>query len=105
MKVPNVTINNGTFTLTGGQSDVISQARYGVGIRRVLMITNLEAAGGSNIYVSVGQEAVANKGIQLQPGQSFLWSMDGGYLPPNAQVTAYSAGTPTLAIYEEIELM
>jgi hypothetical protein len=98
----NKTVNNGSITLTATQSNVVSEAKYGGAIRVVLSITNTEAGGGSIVYLSVAQEAKANKGIVLQPGQTFTWAMDSGYMPPLDQVTAYSTGTPTLAIYEEI---
>jgi hypothetical protein len=96
------TQRNATKTLTGSQSDVISEAKYANQTRAVCVITSLVAVGGNTIYVSVGEEAAANKGIPLAPGQSFAWAMDSGYVPPKDQITAYSAGADSLAIYEEI---
>lgn len=97
-----ISIRNATMTLTGGQSDVISESKYAGQQRLTLEIANLAAAGGNDIFVSIGQEAAANKGRRIQPGQSIIWSTDGGYRPPNEQVTAYSAGADAIAIYEEI---
>jgi len=97
-----VSINNGSVTLIAAQSNIVSENKFSGCIRRILSLTNTEAAGGSTIYISVGQEAAVNKGIVLLPGQTFIWSIDAGYSPPLAQVNAYSTGTPTIAIYEEI---
>jgi len=97
-----VTINNGSVTLTAATSTLVSEAKYSGSIRAVLVVTNTEAAGGSTITIAVGQEAKAANGIILLPGQSFAWALDSGYRPPLHQVNAYSAGTPVLAIYEEI---
>jgi len=97
-----VVINNASVTLTGGQSDLVSEEKGYGSQRAVLVLTNLAAAGGNTIYVSVGQEAQANKGVPLQPQQSFSWSMDAGYRPPNERIHAYSAGADTLSIYEEV---
>lgn len=96
------TVNNGALTLVATQSNIVSEAKYSGAIRAVLVLTNTEAAGGSTITIAVDAEAKANNGIILLPGQAFTWSMDSGYRPPLAQVNAYSAGTPVLAIYEEI---
>jgi hypothetical protein len=95
-------ILNNSVALTGLRSNVIS-AEKGYGSQRaVFVVTNLEAAGGQTIYLSVGQEAAANRGIPLQPGQTFSWSMDSGYMPPNEMITAYAAANCSVAIYEEI---
>jgi hypothetical protein len=97
------TANNGSVTLVANQSNRVSEAKYSGSRRLVLAVTNTEAAGGSTITLAVGQEAAANKGIILSPGQTFIWAADSGYFPPLEQVTAFSTGTPILAIYEEIE--
>jgi len=95
-------IRNATYALTGGQSDKISEQKT-VGRRDVIIITNLNAAGGANAFISVGSEAVANSGIQLMPGQSVTMSRDSGYTPPQDAVFAYTAAAGTsLAIYEEL---
>jgi hypothetical protein len=81
----------------------ISEYKTGV-IRRVIIITNLNAAGGAVCFVSVGEEAKANTGIQLMPGQSVTFSRDSGYIPPQAAFYAYTAAAgTTLSVYEEIE--
>lgn len=98
-----VTINNGNLTLTSGQSNLVSDAKWNGSVRAVLALTNTEATGGNTITIAVGQEAAANKGIVLLPGQTFTWSTDGGYRPPSDRVNAYcAAGSPVLAIYEEV---
>lgn len=99
-----VLITNGNVTLTASQTNLISQEKGYGSQRAVLVLTNTEAAGGNTISVSMGAQATAiNKGIILLPGQSFIWSMDSGYRPPNYEVNAYcSAGSPVLAVYEEI---
>ena len=94
---------NATFPLTGGQADKISEYKAS-GRRVVILITNLNAAGGASCWISFGEEAKANTGIQLQPGQSVTFSQDSGYTPSQDIVTAYAAAAgSTLAIYEEIE--
>lgn len=98
------TQRNASYALTGAQSDRICDART-LGRRVVIMITNLNAAGGASAFISIGAEAAANKGIQLMPGQSFMMSKDAGYVPPQDVIHAYAAAAgTTLAIYEEIEV-
>jgi hypothetical protein len=95
-------IRNAVYALTGGQSDKISEVKT-VGRREVIIITNLNAAGGANVFISVDNDAAANVGIQLQPGQSITMSRDSGYIPPQAAFFAYTAAAGTnLAIYEEL---
>ena len=97
-----ISSKNGTFTLTGAQSDKISEYKTS-GKRVVLMITNLAAAGGNTVFVSVGSEAAANTGIQLLPGQNVTFSKDSGYMPSQDIVCAYCGAAQAIAIYEEIE--
>lgn len=97
-------IRNATASLTGAQSDVVSEVKSACK-RLVISITNLNAAGGNNVYISVDSEASANKGVQIQPQQTVTWAMDGGYIPPQGQFTGYSAGATSLAVYEEIEVI
>jgi len=95
---------NASIALTGGQADKISEYKAN-GERKVIMVTNLNAAGGANVFVSVGEEAAANKGIQLQPGQTVTFSKDSGYTPSNEAWFAYTAAAgTTLAVYEEVEV-
>jgi hypothetical protein len=95
-------IRNASFALTGAQSDKISEFKTS-GVREVIIITNLNAAGGAACFIAVGSEAVANRGIQLLAGQSITMSRDSGYIPPQDAVFAYAAAAgTTLAIYEEI---
>lgn len=96
------TQRNATLTFTATEPLVISEAKYANQIRAVCVITSLVAAGGNTIYISVGEEGAANKGIPLAPGQSFVWSMDSGYIPPSDRISGYSAGADSIAIYEEI---
>lgn len=96
------TIRNGSYPLTGGQSDKISEYKAS-GRREVVIITNLNAAGGAVVFISIGSEATANTGIQLLAGQSISLSRDSGYIPPQDAIFAYTAAAgTTLSIYEEI---
>jgi hypothetical protein len=98
-------INNATFSMTGAQSDEVSAAKNGTDEqRKVLSITNLEAAGGTTAYFSVGQEGAANTGIPCAPGQTITWSSTGNYNPPNLAIHGYAGGAITIAVYEEIEV-
>jgi hypothetical protein len=102
LRTMNKISRNASFNLTGGQSDKISEAKTRF-IRDVIMITNTNAAGGASCYISIGEEAAANKGIQLAAGQSINFSKDSGYTPSSDAVHAYAAAAgTTLAIYEEL---
>ena len=93
---------NASFALTGGSSDKISEFKVGCQ-RAVIIITNANAAGGASVWLAVGAEAGANKGIQLAAGQFINFSMDSGYKPSNDAWHAYAAAAgSTLVIYEEI---
>ena len=102
--VKNRLINNASITVNATSTE-ISKALYGAeGKRIVLALTNTSTAG-EVISIAIGQEAVAGKGIVLGQGASYVASMDGSYIPPQDMVKAIeSAGTGTLAIYEEIEM-
>jgi hypothetical protein len=53
------------------------------------------------ITLGINSEAVANRGIVLQPGASWVESMDSRFQPVNDQVTAISsAASGTVAVYE-----
>lgn len=95
-------VRNATVALTGGQSDLVSEAKQGER-RVVLAITNLNAAGGAACYLSAGEEAAANKGIQLAAGQTIIFSQDAGYTPFQGIWSGYAAAGMNLAVYEEIE--
>jgi len=97
-------ITNGKITLAAATNNIVSVEKGFGSQRAILVLTNTEAAGGNTIAVFVGEQANAvDKGIILAPGGVAIWSMDSGYRPPNLEVNAYcSAGTPVLAIYEEI---
>jgi len=94
---------NATESIVANTSKIISEARTS-GKRIVLEINNLNAAGGNDVFVSVGEEAVLNKGRRLQPGQTITWSQESGYKLPQDRITAISAANTDLAIYEEIEV-
>lgn len=96
-------IRNATQTLVQNQSNVVSEVKTS-SRRLVLEICNMEAPGGSDVFIALDAEAAANKGRRIQPGQTITWSMDGGYIPPQLQVNAYSTANAVLAIYEEIEV-
>jgi hypothetical protein len=93
---------NSNFALTGAQSDKISEFKVGCQ-RAVIIVTNGNAAGGASAWISIGEEAALNKGIQLAAGQSINFSMDSGYKPSNEAWFGYAAAAgTTLIIYEEI---
>jgi hypothetical protein len=92
---------NATISLTGGTPQKISEAKA-FDKRIVIIITNLNSAGGDNIFISVANEAKANTGIQLLPGQSVTFSRDSGYTPSQEAFYAYCANNASLAVYEEI---
>lgn len=95
-------IFNGTVALGAATAGTISEEK-GYGTQRlVLSITNLNAIGGNDLFVSMGDEAAANKGRLVSPQATVIWSTDAGYRPPNEQVRGYSAGATNVAIYEEI---
>jgi len=95
-------IRNALVALTGGQSDKISEAKFGGSRRLVLEISNLNPAGGNDVFITIDSEAEANIGRRCQPGQTITWSADAGYTPPQGVVSGYSAGATNLAIYEEV---
>lgn len=96
-------IRNATISVGAATSTEIAPAYYGQNSQRaVIMITNLEAAGGNTIYISFDEEAKANKGIPLAPGQTYLESIDAGYKPTNRICNGYSAGAMSVAVHERI---
>lgn len=96
-------IRNATVALTAATSGIISEQRVVGGRRLVLSVNNLNASGGDDVFISVDDEAAANKGVRIQPGQSFTWSMDGAYMPPQGRFNAYAAGNTNVSVYEEVE--
>ena len=73
-----------------------------VGIRKVLAITNASTAA-QVITLSWGIPAVANSGIVLQPGQSWVESIDSEYVPDLQDIWAIStAAGGVLAVKESI---
>jgi hypothetical protein len=102
MEVMIMAVRNATFTLTGGQSDVISEEKAGSQERIILEIANLQPSGGSDAFVSISEEADANKGRRIQPGQVITWSKDSGYAPPQGRVNIYSTAAISVAVYEEV---
>jgi len=95
-------VRNAMVTTEVGANTIISEEKVPVK-RLVLEINNLNVPGGNDVFISVGEEATANKGRRIQPGQTITWSADSGYIPPQMRINAYSAGATNLAIYEEIE--
>jgi len=97
------TVRNATVALGAGSSTKISEAKWGGSKRVVLEISNLNAAGGNDVFVSIGMEAAANQGRRIQPGQTIVWSMDSAYVPPQDAVNGYAAGATNVSVYEEVE--
>lgn len=96
------TIRNATITTGVSTPDIISEQRT-IGKRVVFEVNNTNAVGGADVWVSVGEEATVNKGRRIQAGQTITWSMDGGYIPPQSRIYAFSTAVTILSIYEEIE--
>jgi len=96
------TIRNAQVTTPVSETCIASEQKT-VGRRVVLEINNTNAGGGADVWIAVDGEAAANKGRRIQPGQSIIWSMDGGYMPPQGRVQAFSTAATILSIYEEIE--
>lgn len=100
------TIRNANLLTVAAQSNILSYEKYsGQNKRLVIEIANTNAAGGDDVWVSVGEEAALTKGRRIQPGQSIIWSTDSGYIPPQQQINAFATGATTIAIYEEIEVL
>lgn len=95
-------IRNTTVALGAGVNTLISE-EVTTSRRIVLEICNLNAAGGDDVFVSVNEEAKANTGRRVQPGQTVTWSKDAGYTPPRFRINGYAAGATNVAIYEEFE--
>lgn len=96
-------LKNATITTGAGVSTEVAQELFGQQSQRsVISITNLELAGGSTCYLCFGEEASANKGIPLQPGQPYLESIDAGYKPSNAKITVFCAAAINLAVHERV---
>jgi hypothetical protein len=95
---------NALIPTVAATSTEISSAKYGRTKRLVLEISNLNAPGGDDVFVSVGDEAVINSGRRCQPGQTITWSTSEGYLPPRDRINAFSTNATNLAIYEEVSI-
>ncbi len=94
-------IRNANVTTGVATSTEIATENAGYSAQRsMISITNLEAAGGNNVFLSWGQEAAANKGLLLVPQQTYIESMDSGYKPSNRQINAYAAAAVNLSIME-----
>jgi hypothetical protein len=98
------TQRNATIAVGAATSTLVSESKCARAKRLVLELSNLNAAGGNDVFVSVGEEAVTNKGRRIQPGQTITWSADNGYMPPQDQINAIAAGATSLTCYEEIEV-
>jgi hypothetical protein len=84
-------------------ADVVSEAVFN-GQRKVIVLTNTSVLG-EVISVAINAEAKDGEGIVLQPLDRYVESLDAGFLPSNARITAIAtAATATLAIHEVIEL-
>lgn len=97
------TIRNALIPITGARSNVISETKS-TSKRVVLEVSNLNAIGGNDIFLSIDSEAAVNMGRRVQAGQTVTWSTDGGYIPPQGRVTAYCAGNANISVYEEVEV-
>lgn len=94
----NTTVTTGVTTSTELSPEYVGQGAQ----RAAISITNLEAQGGNDLFISIGQEAKANQGIKLAPGATWVVSLDSGYKPPNQQINGYAAAAINVAIFEQI---
>jgi hypothetical protein len=69
--------------------------------RRYLLLQNDDAT--DTIYVKVGAAAVANEGVKIAPGGSYVISAAAGNLDTGAVNLIASANTPLLLIAEGVE--
>ena len=73
-----------------------------IGVRRVLVITNLSAIA-QTITLNVGGAAIAGQGIPLLVGSSYQETVSENFEPTNQEVWAIStAATGKLAVYERL---
>ena len=104
MNITKKRINSRTLTIPT-TSYLISPAMYGEqGSRRISIILKNTSKSNEVITLGISQNATLGIGLVLNAGETISFSQDGGYLPPQEIITAVgSAGTSTLAVYEEIE--
>jgi hypothetical protein len=68
--------------------------------RQILVIVNT-SAGGQNIAIAWGKDAVAGTGLVLKAGAVWTETIDSTYRPSNLRITACSdAAGGTLAVHE-----
>lgn len=92
---------NAKLSVTNTSSALVSPYIAGE-TRKVIALTNA-STGGQIITLSWGNQAVANQGIVLQPGQSWVESIDSFYIPSNQDIWAISSAVGgILAIQERI---
>jgi len=97
-------INQRSFTI-GTSSSEIAKAMYGFqGSRRISMIIKNTSTASEVITLGIDKNAITGEGLVLNAGETISFSQDGGYMPPQGQVTAIaSAATAKLSLYEEVE--
>lgn len=82
---------NETVAVTTSSS-IISDKRNDANPRKVILIRNVSLAVADIITVNLGaQQAVANTGIILKQGESFIDSTDSGYTCFQGSLTAICA--------------
>lgn len=97
----NTELIRNTKQTIGVTASLVSEEQYGAQ-RSVIFIVNTSTAGQS-ITVTPSDEAKVGEGIVLGPGGYYQDSIDSGYKPTNARITAISsAAGGTIAIHERI---
>lgn len=100
---PQEATRNEQLTITNSSS-TICDARTGDNARKVLIVRNTSDDATKIITLNLGAKpAVANQGIVLKQGESFVDAQDSGYLPFQGTITAICAvasATADLTIFE-----
>ena len=96
-------INRNEKLTIGTTAETISIRAGSNNTKRSSIIIINTSTGGQIITLAVGAEAKNGEGIPLSPGGVWSDSMDGGYLPTQAHITAISSlAGGTIAIQERL---
>jgi len=92
--------NSRNTSSTIGTTAVKIAEKLPVGIRQVIVLTNVSTTG-QIITISTGGANAAGAGIPLRIGDKWTESTDSGFNPTNEQIWAIAdAANATLAVYE-----
>lgn len=94
-------LNRNTFMVIGTSLVVVSN-EISRGQRTVIALTNV-STGAEVISLGFGGEATAGASVVLEPGASWVESIDSAFRPSNLTITAIANGAGALlAIHERI---